>query len=241
MRFLGDLPMRLVERGLDLLQPFDASSYNETIARLPNLRPLPLFGKEAAFALLVGNSRALWPQFLGAYRSREDLRANPHPLDRYVTDSVLGSLGSIASPWEVRFSHEQGERFVSMLHLAEASGLAAIGPARLAIHPTHGPWFGLRAVIVFDEAPPEREASSKSPCEGCPAPCLDALSEAMRASSGKGEADPVPPRWEKWVAVRDACPHGVESRYSEAQLRYHYAKDRTALEMDANGAGPRRP
>ena len=37
-----------------------------------------------------------------------------------------------------------------MLHLAEASGLAHVGPAHLAIHPQHGPWFGLRAVIVLD-------------------------------------------------------------------------------------------
>ena len=36
-------------------------------------------------------------------------------------------------------------------------------------------------------------------------------------------------RWRQWVAVRDApCP-GHPWRYSDAQLRYHYTGDRSAL------------
>jgi methylmalonic aciduria homocystinuria type C protein len=30
-------------------------------------------------------------------------------------------------------------------------------------------------------------------------------------------------RWRLWLAVRDACPVGREHRYSDEQIRFHYA------------------
>jgi methylmalonic aciduria homocystinuria type C protein len=36
-------------------------------------------------------------------------------------------------------------------------------------------------------------------------------------------------QWRLWLAVRDACPVGREYRYSENQIRWHYAHDRSAL------------
>ncbi|HTU60663.1 MAG TPA: hypothetical protein VMF89_19560, partial [Polyangiales bacterium] len=56
-----------------------------------------------------------------------------------------------------------------------------------------------------------------------------ALAAAQRSQRSLGLA--VVHDAANWIGIRDACPHGRDYRYSEAQLRYHYAKDRTALEL----------
>ena len=56
-------------------------------------------------------------------------------------------------------------------------------------------------------------------------PCVKALDVAMANAPDPRLASAR----QAWVAIRDACPVGTASRYSEAQLRYHYTKDREAL------------
>lgn len=228
MADLKALERPLISSGLDLVRAFDASRYNERIARHSRLAPLPLFGRERALGILVGNTRALWPRFVAACRENPELLADSHPLDRYVTEVVRAAAGLLPARTEVRFSHEGGPRLVSMLDLAAASGLAHVGPAHLAVHPAHGTWIGLRAVIVADRESPESPPASPSPCEGCAAPCKEALDRALAVGASRTRPD-VEGEWLRWVAVRDACPVGRSSRYGEAQLRYHYTKDRGAL------------
>jgi len=221
------LTTRLLEAGLDLVQPFDVARYNERIADRPGLPPLPLFGRAGALGLVIGNSRALWPRFIAALRSRQELLADDHPLDRYVAESIRSAAALVPARFEVRFSHDAGPRFVSMLDLAAASGLAQAGPAYLAVHPEHGPWISLRGVLVVDRDPiGVPKADPPVPCDGCSAPCTDALAKVQ----GLG----VEAHWRSWIEVRDACPIGRSSRYGEAQLRYHYAKDRSALFDEAS-------
>lgn len=222
---LLDIRHRLEERlsaaGLDIVHPFDVSKYNEAIQGHPRLSVLPLFGRPTALGFLIANTRALWPRFRSEYRARVGLQEARHPLDRYVTEAITACTSVIIHRHEIRFSHEGGDRLVSMLHAAEASGFAQRGPVHLAIHKTYGPWFGLRAIIAIDlEGPPT--PSPSLPCTGCSAPCKDALARAMEGVENKS--------WRDWLAVRDACPVGRQSRYSEEQLLYHYTKDRVALE-----------
>ncbi len=220
------LERRFAAAGLDLVQPFDAARYNERIAGHPRLAPLPLFGRDRALGVLVGNTGKLWPRFIQAYRSSAALQAEPHPLDRWVIDATRAAVRDIPAPVELRFSHDGGPRLVSMLDAAAASGLAQLGPVHLAIHPDHGPWLGLRVIVVIDREPPP-PSPPPTPCEGCAAPCEGALSDALAAGTGSVAAS-----WQRWVAVRDACPVGRASRYGEAQLRYHYTKDRRFITED---------
>jgi methylmalonic aciduria homocystinuria type C protein len=97
----------------------------------------------------------------------------------------------------------------------------------MVVHPELGPWLALRAALVLDLTPPEEEpGAARDPCSGCAKPCLPALQSALAA----GGAGAVRQHWRAWLAVRDACPEGREARYGEAQIRYHYALDRSALE-----------
>ncbi|AKU92008.1 hypothetical protein [Vulgatibacter incomptus] len=225
--FRDRLAERLLPAGLDLVHAFDASLYNEAIRQHARLTPLPLFERERALAVLVGNTRELWPRFVEAYRASPELKRHPHPIDHYVTETVSACARDLPARIEVRFSHEGGSRLVSMLHVAQASGFAHRGPAHLAIHPEHGPWIALRAVIVVDaDAPPPSPPDAEPACASCSAPCQKALARAMSSPAAT---------WRDWVAVRDACPVGHPSRYDEPQLRYHYTKSRADLD-DVRGA-----
>ncbi len=221
-----DVTQRLLTCGLDLVQVFDIARYNDLIADHETLAPLPLFGRRGALALLVGNTKALWPVFTQVYHTDADLQICADPLDAWVGHVLKACLKHIPAESVLRFSHDPGEGLVSMLHLAQASGLAHVGPAHLAVHPEHGTWIGLRGVIVIDAEPPVLPSGSVTrPCDGCDAPCVLALETALAKTS----ASEIASSWPIWVAVRDACPVGKASRYSEAQICYHYTKDRAVL------------
>lgn len=202
------------------MHAFDAAAYNREAAPTRILQPLPMFGRDHALALLVGNTRHLWAPFLRAIQAEEPLQRASDPLDRHVEGSVETALQTFTTRWEARFGHHGGDRRISMLRAAQASGFARTGPVHLAVHPTWGPWFGLRAVIVLDApAPPPDPAQTHSPCDACPAPCRAASAHAERHGW----------HWKDILAIRDACPVGVEHRYSESQIAYHYTKQREAL------------
>lgn len=113
-------------------------------------------------------------------------------------------------------------------------GLAALGPAHLSVHPDFGPWFAYRALIAVDLPPlTETDQHRSEPCASCSAPCVPALHEALGAPNPTGSG-----RFEPWLAVRDACPAGRAARYSEAQIRYHYTKERRWLISALENPGP---
>jgi len=93
----------------------------------------------------------------------------------------------------------------------------------LAIHPQHGPWFGLRAVLVAAIEGPPSTPRPASPCASCSAPCVPALERALAVSGSPLSSAAITRHAAAWIAVRDACPIGRASRYSDAQLDYHYA------------------
>jgi methylmalonic aciduria homocystinuria type C protein len=232
----GILRKQLSPWGLDLLQAFDVTRYNRAVAKTASLPSLPSFGREAALAFLVGNTRALWDPFLHAYQTNLDLRNSPDPLDAYVIqalDPCLDILApllpeSCAAP-VLCYGHRWREAPLDMQRLAEVSGLAEISPGRLAVHPVHGPWIGLRAVLILDHPPPPPEEPPR-PCQDCEAPCLPAFEAAVRAGpASQLGPDNIGKHWRLWLRPREVCPVGRENRYGEAQIEYHYTKRRQIL------------
>lgn len=222
----ADVRAGLAPHGLDLVQGFDVARYNELIAGRGSLAPLAQFGRPGALAILVGNTKALWPRFIDAFHESDGLRDSSDPLDAWIEGLLRDCTSQIREKCSLRFSHDTGPELVSMLHLAEASGLARTGPAHLAVHPVHGPWFGLRGVIVVDREPPLLPAVSEAaPCDTCHAPCLAALARAL----AEAPATDIASAWQAWAGIREVCPIGRTSRYDEEQIKYHYTKDRAAL------------
>ena len=216
----------LSQAGFDIMVPVDVVQYNATMAEHETLNPIETFGRERCLGMLVGHTRDFWPVFLGAYRA-QPLRWGTEPIDRYTEATLASATERLVDPYEIYWSHDLGPRKVSMLHLAQASGWAHLGPAYLAVRPDLGPWFALRALIVLDAPAPRLGARATDLCTACDKPCMDALEYAMSQVNLAG--DDAEDSWRCWLAVRDACPYGRSMRYGEEQLSYHYAPNISKL------------
>ncbi len=216
------------EAGLDLVRPFQVGRYNASAVETERLDD---FGRPDALAILIGNTRSLWPAFTRAYQTDALLASGGNPLDTYVTTRLTRLLVA-ATTYATRLvsSHVTTPRAFPIQRLAESIGLAGISPSHLAIHPLHGPWFALRAVVVVDVAgPAEASPELERPCRACSAPCLPALERALAVSGSPLSSAAVALHAPEWIAVRDACPVGKASRYGAAQLAYHYAPARSRI------------
>lgn len=216
------------EAGLDLVHAFDVGRYN---AVAPPADQLQDFGASSGLGILIGNTRKLWPVFVRAVENDPALRNSENPLDTYVIER-LANVVDRATPHRhcTVLSHVTEPRAFPIQRLAELVGFAALSPSHLAIHPLHGPWLALRAVLVFDLPGPDAAlAEPTRPCRSCSAPCLPALERAVAASGWPLTSTAIAEHATEWVLVRDVCPVGQGSRYGDAQLSYHYMPARSRI------------
>ena len=187
----------LAEAGFDIAHAFDAAAVARELglARLAGTDRL---------GILIGNTRALWPRFTDALRDPA-LAAERDPLDRYTERCIALAFPAA----RVYHGHRRYDgAFIPLQHIAVATGLGALAPSRLVIHPIYGPWFALRAVVVLDGEPPERTPIAP-PCH-CDASCAAVLALAQKSTD-----------WRDWLSVRDSC--SLRSwRYDDDQVRFHY-------------------
>lgn len=189
----------LAAAGFDIVHTFDAVA----LAQQPGLAML---AGGARLGLLIGNTRALWPPFTAALQDPV-LARERDPLDRY-TERVIDATFPDARRY---YGHRRYDgAFLPLQRLAAATGLGALASTHLVIHPTYGPWFALRAVVVTEGEPPVRTPIPQ-PCR-CDASCSAAFACAQ------GSAD-----WHDWLAVRDSCTLRTW-RYSDEQAQFHYSK-----------------
>lgn len=205
---------RLDEAGLDIVWPLPSRLVGEVANR-------PV--RSDRLGLLVGNTRALWPQLIRARERDPVLREAPDPVDRYCVQRIEQALALTGVTWEVHWAHTPPPHAYPIQALGHAAGLSDVAPCRLAIHEEYGPWFALRAVAVLDTPGPDSAPAPPRVCAPCSAPCKQPF-EAALASGSSPETD-----WRRWLAPRDACPVGREHRYPEHQLEYHYTKRRPLL------------
>jgi methylmalonic aciduria homocystinuria type C protein len=218
--------------GFDLVQPLQVGWYNALVTG--SLR-LDDFGSPSHLAVVIGNTRALWPRFLEALRADAGLLAAPHPLYRYTEQAIGAVCAGLPQPLSLRWSHAGGAGLVAMQRLAQVAGLAYLSESQLSVHPLYGPWIGLRAALSFAlPGPGGPPPQLPHPCGGCAGQCRPAFERALAAASEASSAAAiteatVEQSWQLWLAVRDACPTGRAHRYSDAQIHYHYLKDRQQL------------
>lgn len=192
----------LANAGFDIAYRFDTA----LLADDPALSIIA--GAGGRCALLVGNTRALWPAFVAARAADMHLAADPDPLERYVEQTIARAFPD-APTW---FAHRRYHgAFLSFQRLAVRVGFGALAPTQLVIHPTYGPWFALRAVVVVGGDPPP--VPPPVPAYRCTGNCEQAFRTACETRD-----------WRAWLAVRDACTVGREFRYSDDQITYHYTK-----------------
>lgn len=219
---LATLRAALEPRGFDLLQPLGVGEYNACVEPALALDDL---GSPEHLAVVVGNTRALWPVWLDALASDPVLAACPNPLDAYTERVLHVAVARIGAPTSLRFAHETGARTVAMQRLAHVAGLAFLSETHMSVHPSYGPWIALRAVVtVAIPGPPGSPAPLAQPCGDCARGCRAAFDVARSTLAGPPSEAHARRHWRAWLACRDACPVGREHRYSEAQIRYHYCR-----------------
>ena len=198
-------------------------------ALAPPARKAQTLLPEAQSVLVIGNGGgALWEAFCA------DLRAEPrhlteeaHPLNAYVRRVAAGAaplLGDAPHRW----FFVDDEPPIDLRALARAAGLGAPSRLGLLIHPTHGLWMGLRAVLLTPLAPPPRPAPAPDLCGPCPAPCAAACVggafpagtfEIMRCI----DFHVTDTACAASCAARSACPVGVP--YPPLAQAYHNARE----------------
>lgn len=245
------LAARLLESGFDLCAATQVGRYNDTIATRAPAFALPDYGNPRSLVVVIGNTRALWPRLLEAMAGDETLMGHPDPVDTYAEREIgraveevveeCGIEATIRMAAHVPEPGSEGAEGVAIQQLARVAGLADLSPSNLSVHPEHGPWIALRAAVVFDTEGPD-DTVVVQVCKECPAPCTDALENALQTLKQREEEqaeleaereDAIARHWEKWLAVREACPVGEESKYPDEQSEYHYKKDREQLRKEA--------
>ena len=117
--------------------------------------------------------------------------------------------------------------------LAVDAGLGWLSRTGLLLHPEHGLWLGLRAALFTTrQLPTTSLPPGPGPCVRCDAPCISACpGDAMTRV-------PTPEQPSAWdwrtcatfrvgrpcharCDVRNACPEGTESRYTDRAQAYH--------------------
>jgi methylmalonic aciduria homocystinuria type C protein len=230
--------------GLDIVAPLSLEWYNASVADAPASRVPPAGGGVggAALVVVVGNSRALWPRFVAACAADARLLAGADPLEAYLEAAVAAAVAAAVSscaaellppPPRVFWSHRPlapGGAHLAVQRMAAAAGLAYLDSgSHLSLHPLAGPWFSLRAALVFDCV---THAAPRPPPPACPlgtaqlAAARAALAAAIAAAGDVRGED----AWRRWLAVRDAVAGNHPERYCEEQIEYHYTGRRAPLE-----------
>ena len=235
----------LASKGVDIVQEFNTEWYNTYVASesLP-LSPLPTYGRASAKAVVIGNSRALWPAFLNWLSRQSQPEEVQDPLDKFIQSTVEQAIAELCSSsgvaHDIFWPWESGERLVSMQRVAIVCGMCYHDTeTQLAIHPKFGAWVAFRAVVVFDapgDAVPTPERLGCLMSEEEKVAAREAMAAALRASDEAnlctqlhGEKGMERDVRLAWAALRDCVAVGREARYSEAQLTYHYTKDKKVL------------
>jgi methylmalonic aciduria homocystinuria type C protein len=211
--------------GLDLVRPFAVHWYNDAVS---DPFQLPTFGQRPCLGILIGNTRALWPRFLSAVRADPARLECADPIDRYVEAVVNDACAPVPFARQCLWAH--GSRRVAIQQLAQRAGVAYLSPGHLSVHPIFGPWIALRAALVVDVAgPPDPAPVLLRTCDDCDVRCEPAFARAAATLVEPVNQAAVTPHWQLWLAARDACPVGREHRYDDAQIGYHYSKDKALI------------
>ncbi|KAF0973200.1 hypothetical protein FDP41_008407 [Naegleria fowleri] len=158
----------LKEKGFEIFQPFPISRYHDYYLKTrelskntmqKNINPYERLSSDNdhCLAVLIGNTKSLWPHFTTHLKKVKEVGKNP--LDQYVVETVNSILQQELSEehhspsYTVYFSHEfEGNHPRVAIQVAgQVSGVAYYENevSYLSFHPQYGPWFAFRAVICF--------------------------------------------------------------------------------------------
>ncbi|GHP07097.1 hypothetical protein PPROV_000584000 [Pycnococcus provasolii] len=228
------LALALADSKLEVTATFALSAYNDLVEphlRLPS--PSPAQHSDSLCAL-VGSSKNMWPAFIAHLAEHPAQIDAPNPLDAWVETVVTRAARDVEKQSEGALSdgsshvyfahHTEPGKLVAMQRLAKLTGAYFLDDiAHLAIHPTHGQWCALRAVVIF----------ATSPASNAPSVQMERNPLSERASAPDVVRrlfdDAVAGVKDGWLTLRESLCPSHESRYSPEQIAYHYHGDKEVL------------
>jgi len=223
---IQSLSKELLLRGFDLVVPFQLEWFN---SKVKESEQLPSLSKESNLAILVGNTKAIWPHFILYLKKSPKSLEKENPFDEFVEREIQDLVQTLEIPSRIRYAHLPDPEHLPFQKLAECVGLAYVAKTHLAVHPQYGPWFSLRAVIQLDQTVElDCPFKLKNPCTDCETQCLPVFEKAASRQKNLG-SDSLKETWQDWLLVRKSCPIGREYEFTREQLLYHYTKDKEIL------------
>jgi methylmalonic aciduria homocystinuria type C protein len=159
-----------------------------------------------------------------------------NPFDDFVEQTISQSVCCIQRTSNPTFywscDTAQGKVFAAQ-RMADAARVAYLNQqSYLCVHPAHGPWFAIRAAVVFDmEGPVDRPPMPVSPLSQQEEAAVQAaLNRAIETAGTYGGSFESQDGWQVWATLRDTVHPNHPRRYCSNQLQYHYTKDLDLLE-----------
>lgn len=202
---------RLKFSGFDILHPFSLENLDASI-----LRSLSIEDSSGKMGYLVGNTGNIWEPFIKWLSQQSKWSEIGDPLETFVEQAIERCTGEDAN---IFWTHETKRYIVPVQRMAHQTGLAYLSAGQFNIHPDFGPWFALRAVVILPG-----EATQNAPVSNPSTNEIEVESATLFNRLLQSQAT-----WQEWLSLRDLYDVGRMYRYSEAQIQYHYTRDKTVL------------
>ncbi|RHY33515.1 hypothetical protein DYB32_001575 [Aphanomyces invadans] len=169
----------------------------------------------SSLLVVVGNTKHLWPAFVNSL----DINNMPdHPLNEYAVVEVSRAVERVQASTSIQANK------VFWVHDTEVGKMIAavrMVEAHLSVHPTYGPWFGLRAAIVFHCDGPTEPVYHEPRILTLPPEVSkrtqDLFDQAKALKTVSAEAKSI------WFQLRVGISPNHPYMYCDAQVRFHYA------------------
>ena len=219
------------------LKPFGLNHYGVVSVHAydqharPSLRSQVLSPGSRSIVVFASAGPSLWTAFLSDLaKDSGHLTEEEHPLDAFVARGLHSASRSLdGHPHRWCTASAEADVHIDFRTLAIHAGLGSASRLGLVIHPTFGPWMGLRAACFVPDIIPVSPIITDV-CSGCAGPCASACpggafvggmwDVGICASFHQGDS-PCAQRCD----ARMACPVGSEQRYSALERLYHYDRE----------------
>jgi len=223
MDLIEQLRSELVFFGFDICAPFSIAEYNGKVKKFP----LPFWGiqNEDALGLIIGCTKAFWPNFTAELRTQTEIPDNP--VDKYcrkilskVVNQVLTKKPKVYE-YEIWYDHDRptSGRFVHIQTAGHVAGVAFYDQeVQWSASCEYGVWFVLRGVVSINLpfANLNYEVTLPQPV------FMQEFKQDIKQLTEKAISE----RWQNpatLLAIRDCCPVGKDKyRYSDTMLEYFY-------------------
>jgi len=181
-----------------------------------------------------------------------EYKDNAHPVDAFSHALALQIIATSDSADQCSVLYPSTQP-VPLMQLGKLIGWSSPSPLGLGLHPTYGPWFAYRALILSPQPMQpkltpivDQTASFESACVTCDAPCVTACpanavskSTTFNIESCAGHRLQPDSDCADTCHARYACPVGQQHQYSDAQTAHHMNRSLISLANWFRASEPR--